>query len=169
MSNPHIAVILGTDILRLQRGPNGCFSRILGWRICRFCLSEALSWIRVMRAARICTVMTNAYIRHITVRGTIPGGTTVPTRSTGHEGEDAASHVNILYPSGSAIAARVKFGGMPNGYVAFTKSRMERRKIVCKWIHGLLIWKRRFICRHTIRPSMPVIRINGLGAISAFL
>lgn len=33
-----------------------------------------------------------------------------------HEGEDAASHVNILYPNGSAIAARVKFGGMPSGY-----------------------------------------------------
>lgn len=36
-----------------------------------------------------------------------------------HEGEDAASHVNILYPSGSAIAARVKLGGMPNGYGCF--------------------------------------------------
>lgn len=33
-----------------------------------------------------------------------------------HEGEDAASHVNILYPSGSAIAARVKFGDLPSGY-----------------------------------------------------
>ena len=36
-----------------------------------------------------------------------------------HEGEDAASHVNILYPNGSAIAARVKLGGMPNGYGCF--------------------------------------------------
>lgn len=33
-----------------------------------------------------------------------------------HEGEDAASHANILYPSGSAIAARVKFGDLPSGY-----------------------------------------------------
>ena len=169
MSNPHIAVILGTDILRLQRGPNGCFSRILGWRICRFCLSEALSWIRVMRAARICTVMTNAYIRHITVRGTIPGGTTVPTRSTGMK-ERTRLRMSISFiPAVPRSLQESSLAECRTAMDAFTKSRMERRKIVCKWIHGLLIWKRRFICRHTIRPSMPVIRINGLGAISAFL